>query len=307
MDDVASFSGLKLISLNPYILTLFSRQIAQLSTKNPAYKKFALDLLELLFHADIGSGDITTALVKNPQQKAQAVVKTKQSGVLAGLDEAELFWQRHGVKILARKKDGVRIKAGDIVVRLSGSAKNILTTERIALNLIQRMSGIATASDKLAAKIGKRKFAATRKTPYSLLDSRAVVLGYGLPHRLSLADQVLVKDNHLKIDPACWKNVRGKDCFEIEADSEKLALEIVNHFAKAKNLILLLDNFTPAQLKKIAPKLRKINSKIILEASGGITPKNAKLYIAAGVNYVSLGSLTHSVSALDLSLKIKGL
>jgi nicotinate-nucleotide pyrophosphorylase (carboxylating) len=223
---------------------------------------------------------------------------------LAGLTEAEFFWSKHKVKVRSRKKDGAKIKKGEIVAKIFGSAEAVLTTERTALNLIQRMSGIATATAQIVKRVGKNKVAATRKTPLGLLDCRAAVLGGGLPHRLSLADQILVKDNHLSIDPTCWQSIKSNQPFEIEADSVKLALEIAKYFQDSKNLVLLLDNFTPTSLKKLVPKLRTINPQITLEASGGITAKSAAAFLQTGVDYISLGALTHSSPALDLSLKI---
>lgn len=273
--------------------------------KNSAYRKFVSELLEVLYKADVGSGDITTALLRNPQRKIEATITAKENGILAGVEETIWFLTKHKVKVKALAKDGEKVKKGKVVLQLTGSAKKILTTERVVLNLLQRMSGIATAAHHVAKKIGVRKFAATRKTPWGLLDSRAVVVGGGLPHRLNLADMILVKENHIKADKHCWQKIKTGKPFEIEADSAKLAQQIVEFFGKQKNLILMLDNFTPKQLKKLIPKLRKINPQLTLEGSGGITPKHAKKFLAAGVNYVSMGYLTHSAKALDLSLKIE--
>jgi len=287
-------------------MKLFQSQISQLAIKNREYRKFVDDLLKLLLRQDVGSGDITTALLKNPRKIMKAEIRAKESGILAGMEEAVFFLKKEGVRVLKKKKDGASFRKGEVVFVLSGSAEKILTTERVVLNLLQRMSGVVTASNQLAKKIGVRKFSATRKTPLGLLDVKAVVVGGGLPHRLNLADQILVKENHRAADPDCWKNIRTNKSFEIEADSARLALEIIKHFAKSKNLILLLDNFTPAQLKKLVPKLRAINPKITIEASGGITPKTAKDYLKSGADFISIGWLTHSAKAVDFSLKIVG-
>lgn len=286
-------------------MKLFASQIAQLSMKNPAYRKFVSELLEFLYKADIGSGDITTALIGNSAQKVEAKITAKENGILAGAEEAIWFLAKHGVKAKVKARDDKKVKKGEVVLQIAGSAKNILTTERVVLNLLQRMSGIATESHHLAKKIGVRKFAATRKTPWGLLDSKAVVVGGGLPHRLNLSDMILVKENHIRADKNCWQKIKTGKPFEIEADSEKLALKIAEFFGKQKNLILMLDNFSPKQLKKLTPKLRKINPQITIEGSGGITPKHAKKFLAAGVDYVSMGFLTHSAKALDFSLKIE--
>jgi nicotinate-nucleotide pyrophosphorylase (carboxylating) len=284
---------------------LFASQIAHLSMKQPAYRKFVSELLEVLYKADVGSGDITTALLGNSARKMEAKITAKENGILTGVEEAVWFLTKHGVKVKALVKDGGKVKKGKVFLELSGSAKNILTVERVVLNLLQRMSGIATAAHHVAKKIGVRKFAATRKTPWGLLDSKAVVVGGGLPHRLNLADLILVKENHIRADKNCWQKIKTTKSFEIEADSEKLAIKIAEFFGKQKNLILLLDNFSPKQLKKLIPKLRKINPQITLEGSGGITPKHARKFLAAGVDYISMGYLTHSAKALDLSLKIE--
>ena len=285
-------------------MKLFAKQISKLNLRNREYRKFVDELLEFLWREDSASGDTTTKLLKNPRQKIKAEVTAKSAGVLAGATEVEFFWQKKGIETLTVKKDGSKIKVGETIFKISGPAEKILAAERVGLNLLSRMSGIATATTRLAKKIGKNKLSATRKTPLGLLDSKAVVIGGGLPHRLNLADQILVKENHLAVDPDCWKKIKTKDFFEVEADSTKLAIEIATYFSNSRNLVLLLDNFSPARLKKLVPRLKKINPKIILEASGGITNKSAKQYLKTGVDYVSLGALTHSVAVLDFSLII---
>jgi len=289
---------------------LFTKQIAQLSLNNPAYRNFTKSLLELFFQSDLSTGDITTQLLTRPRQKIEAKIIAKQNCILAGLDEIEFFLRQNKIKTLTRKTDGSYLHTGETAAKISGSATAILTTERTTLNLIQRMSGIATTSNHLAKKIGVRKFAATRKTPLGLFDSRAVCLGGGLPHRLNLADQILIKNNHLSIEPKVWEKIHRDSSstktsfFEIEASSEKLACTLAKFFSKNKNFILLLDNFTPAKLKKIIPYLRKICPQIIIEASGNITTQNAVNFLNSGASFVSLGELTHSTPAIDFSLKI---
>lgn len=285
-------------------MPLFARQIAQLTIKNAAYRRCALTTLDAAYRADVGTGDVTTALLGTKRARSiQAVIRAKESGVIAGLAECELFWRQHRIKVRLLKTDGAQVRRGEIVVQLVGAARAILTTERTALNFLQRMSGIATATYLLTKQYGK-KIAGTRKTPFGVLDCRAIVLGGGLPHRLNLADQILVKENHIAVDPTCWQRIKTRQPFEIEADTEKLAVAIATYYRDNSHLILMLDNFMPAQLKKLVPRLRAIHSRITLEASGGITPKNIGNYLAAGVDYVSLGYLTHSVRALDLSLKV---
>jgi len=291
-------------------MKLFESQIAKLKISNCEYRKFVEKFLELMLEQDSGGGDATTALLANPRKIVEAEIVAKGAGILAGGEEIEFFLKKKEVKILTRKKDGAKIRRNETVMRLKSSAQKILVCERTVLNLLQRMSGIATATNLLARKIGRRKFAATRKTPLGLLDKKAVVVGGGLPHRLNLNDQILVKENHLAVDPNCWRKILSSrkwesKFFEIEADNEKLAISIAEFFHKKKSLILLLDNFTPTNLRKIIPKLRTINPKIILEGSGGITAKNAKQFLKSGVDFVSIGELTHSVKAVDFSLKIR--
>ena len=285
-------------------MKLFEQQIAQLNLKNQDYRKFVLGLLDFLLKNDLGSGDLTSQLLKNPKRNVRAKVVAKSAGILAGAAELKLFWESKGIKILKTKKDGSKIKKGDLIFEIAGPAEKILAAERVGLNLLGRMSGVATAAEKLARKVGKCKFAATRKTPFGLLDSQAVVIGGGLPHRLNLADQILVKENHRAVDPNCWKNISTKKIFEIEADSPKLAIEIATHFAKNKNLILMLDNFSVAKFRETAKEIHQINPKIILEASGGIDKNSAAKYLKAGADFVSLGKLTNSVEVVDFSLKI---
>ena len=214
-------------------MKLFESQIAKLKMSNCKYRKFVTEVLELFLKEDLGSGDVTIALLASPQKIVKAEIRAKENGTLAGVEEAEFFLKKHGIKILKQKKDGANFQKNEIVFEISGAAEKILTLERAVLNLLQRMSGIATISKKLAQKTGKRKFSATRKTPLGLLDVKAVVVGGGLPHRLNLEDQILVKENHRAVDANCWKKIQTRDYFEIEANCESLALEIVRHFSKA--------------------------------------------------------------------------
>jgi len=284
----------------------FTKQIAQLNMRNHNYRLFVMDVLGLFLKQDLGAGDKTTQLLKNPAQKIQAEVIAKEMGVLSGMEEVEFFLRKKDVRVLRREKDGSVCVKNKVVLKIEASAQKILTLERTILNLLQRMSGIATSANKLAQKIGFQKFSATRKTPLGLLDTKAVITGGGLPHRLSLADMILMKENHIKADADCWKKIplNSQNFFEIEANNVKLAIEITKHFAKSKKLILLLDNFTTRQLSKLIPQLHQINPRVILEASGGITTKNAKQFLKSGVDFISLGALTHSVKALDFSLRV---
>ncbi|MFH0834126.1 MAG: carboxylating nicotinate-nucleotide diphosphorylase [Patescibacteria group bacterium] len=285
-------------------MKLFEKQVAKLNLRDREYRDFVTKLLDFLLKGDLGKGDLTTKLLSRPQQKVRARIVAKSSGVLAGVAELKFFWEKNGIRVLRAKKDGTKIKKGDLVLEIAGPAQKILAAERVGLNLLGRMSGVATAAEKLARKIGRGKFAATRKTPFGLIDSRAVVIGGGLPHRLNLADQILVKENHRAVEPDFWRSISTKNVFEVEADSPRLALAIAEHFAKTKNLILMLDNFSVARFRKTAVAIRKINPKIVLEASGGVDEKSAGKFLRAGADFVSLGKLTNSVAVVDFSLKI---
>lgn len=275
---------------------------ARLTLKNPTYRRFTSAFLNLLYKADLGKKDLTTNLLQNPQRKITAQIYSKQRGVLAGLTEIQYWLNTQKVQLTPFKQDGQTLQKNLAVATLTGSAQNILQTERTALNLIQRLSGIATASASLARKIQSQNFAATRKTLVGPLDLKALTLGGGLPYRLGLFDQIFLKENHFALQPQLWAKIPRNQFVTIELDSSQI--EIARKLVNYRNLILLLDNFSVARLKKVVPQLRALNSNFILEASGGITPQNAKQFLATGVDFISLGYLTHSAPALDFSLKI---
>ena len=201
------------------------------------------------------------------------------------------------LKILTHKKDGEVVKPGDKIYTFKGDLREVLKLERLILNILQRMSGIATATKTLST--GHHVLvAATRKTPWGLLDKKAVVVGGGGSHRLGLYDWILIKDNHLRITGFNFK--RPKNFWEIEVDQE-------NDLAKALALrpdAIMFDNFSPEKIKKMINQVRKKYPKIIFEASGMINEKTIKSYAKTGVDVVSVGAITHSVKALDLSLHI---
>ena len=283
-------------------------------------KRFTVEALR----EDVGkNGDITvnSILAKNSQRKAKIVVK--EAGVIAGIEEAVWFYSKYDVAVKQLKKDGSKIKKGDVVLELKGKEFDLLKTERVGLNLLQRMSGIATLTNELVEKCKPLLVAATRKTHWGNLDNKAVSLGGGGTHRLGLWESILIKENHLaslskegsfdaikqSLDRA-WVN-RDKAVFiEIEVESLKDALKAAEYFnllmsrdKKIMPCIIMLDNFSPQLVSKTMRLLKekKQYSKILIEASGGITPANITEYRDAGVDVVSMGYLTHSPKALDLS------
>ncbi len=259
---------------------------------------------------DIGKGDATSSVT--PFKKCLASVYSKQGCLLAGVEEAVFLFNYFNVDAKPLKKDGQRARKDDKIISLSGNNHSILKTERTALNILGRMSGIATSASDAQAKLGKKtKVALTRKTAPLLnyFDKKAAVIAGVWSHRENLNDGILFKENHLfffespaqAIVKARKKFGKKKKFIEIEADSVDTALEA----ATAKPDIIMLDNFSIAEIKKAIPLIKKAcNAKI--EISGGVTLKNIFKYKGSRADIVSMGSLTHSVKGADFSLKIEG-
>ena len=264
---------------------------------------------------DLGHGDITTSILIPENVKVKAEIIAKEPGVVAGIEESKILLESLGIKAEAKIKDGQKTSGGKTILELEGNARTILAVERTLLNLISRMSGIATATNKIVKKVKgagyKIRIACTRKTAPGLeyFDKKAVLLGGGDPHRLHLDDMILIKDNHIAIVGSIKKAIeiaKKKASFakkiEIEVSSVKEAIEA----AKAGAGIIMLDNFTPKDVKKTIEKLQKekLRKRVLVEASGKINEENILEFASAGVDIISLGSLTHSVKALDISLEI---
>jgi nicotinate-nucleotide pyrophosphorylase (carboxylating) len=261
---------------------------------------------------DLGHGDITSeALIGDVEAKARIVAK--EPCVLAGLEEATATFQHLGVQTESSYKDGQRIDKGAIVLKLSGMAKPILAGERLALNFLMRMSGIATQTSDLVSVCRERNpsvnVAATRKTTpgFRYFEKKAVRLGGGDPHRFRLDDAFLIKDNHLKVVGSAKEAIRRAKAthfnkkVEIEVETEEDALEA----AQAGADIIMLDNMPPDVGRGVAKRIREISSCMI-EVSGRITPQNIADY-ADYADVISLGWITHSVRSIDFSLEIKDL
>lgn len=265
---------------------------------------------------DLGSGDVTSEALIRPDTVAHAEVIAKQKGVLAGVAEATIAFNEMGVKVSVVKSDGAMVKAGDVIMRLEGSAKKILATERVALNLLMRMSGIATATRELITRARRRNpnvvIAATRKTAplITYFDKRAVMIAGGKPHRYRLSDHILIKDNHLRLVGSVAEAVRRASK---AADRARVEVEVSNpaevlDAAKAGAGIVMLDNMKPAEIKRAIRLLDRegMRGKVLLEASGGIDPSNVESFAAAGVDIISSGYMTMRAPALDMSLEVKG-
>jgi nicotinate-nucleotide pyrophosphorylase (carboxylating) len=276
-------------------------------------RRIVEEKLKQILAEDIGQGDVTAALVpKNLTVKAEVIAK--ETGIAAGIEEATILAEYLGLKVKAKVADGDKIKNKQVLMELSGDAQTILSVERTLLNLLSRMSGIATKTRLLTEKLqkanAKAKIAATRKSAPGLLyfDKKAVVIGGGDPHRLHLDDMVLIKDNHLVIVGSveeAVKKAKATVSFSKKIEVEVTSVQDALKAAKAGADIVMLDNFSPKQVKDASERLRDAGfDKVLLEISGGITAENLLDYATAQVDVISLGELTHSVKALDMSLEI---
>ena len=256
---------------------------------------------------DIGKGDITSDLLD--KKRITATIISRENAILAGVQYAKEIFKIKGCNVKILKKEGSKIKPNQTIISITGDAGKILTCERTALNLLTRMSGIATQTNHLVKKIpSKTKLYATRKTAPGLryFDKEAVEIGGGKKHRLRLDEMVMIKDNHIAIENSLLslikKTKKKYKKFEVEVENTKDAVLAANMGAT----IIMLDNFTPAQIKKTIQTLKdqKLRSKVLLEASGGITSKNISKYGQTGVDIISVGSITNSVKGIDMSLEI---
>ena len=277
-------------------------------------RRIVEEKLRQILSDDIGQGDVTTAAVIPANLTVKAEVIAKEQGVAAGIEEAAFLAEYLGLTVKAKVVDGEKIKNKQVLIQIFGDAQTILSLERTMLNLLSRMSGIATKTRMLTEKLEKAnvktKIAATRKSAPGLLyfDKKAVVIGGGDPHRLHLDDMVLIKDNHLAIvgsvDEAV-KKAKAHVSFTKKIEVEVTGVEDALKAAKVGADIIMLDNFSPKQAKEAGKALREAGfGKVLLEVSGNITCENLLEYAAAQVDIISLGELTHSIKALDISLEI---
>jgi nicotinate-nucleotide pyrophosphorylase (carboxylating) len=278
-------------------------------------KRILEEMFRRFVEEDIGHGDITTLHTIPPGTVVEAEIVAKEKGVIAGIEEALMFLESFGLQAEALGEDGSKVGERTKLVKVEGDSATLLSVERTLLNLLSRMSGIATSTNRLVEKIHRAGYetrvACTRKTAPGLayFDKKAVIIGGGDAHRWGLDDMVLIKDNHIAITGSVKetvKRVRKKVSFskkvEIEAKNVNEAMEA----ARTGVDIIMLDNFTPKQAKDAINLLRKkgFRDKVLVEASGGITEQNILEYAESGVDIVSLGEITHSARALDMSLEI---
>lgn len=300
----------RLLTNNKYF-KLNDPKIKDMFVPRKILEKKLLDILA----EDIGQGDITTALTIPAESTSEARIMAKEAGVAAGIEETKVLLESLGLKVETLASDGEKIKPKQALLRIHGNTRTILSAERTTLNILCRMSGIATTTRKLVEKLQKAKLktriACTRKTAPGLLylDKKAVLVGGGDTHRLHLDDLVLIKDNHIAVAGSI--EVAVKRAKEMGSFSKKIEVEVSSAggalaAAKAGADIIMLDNFSPKQVEKAVNQLKKAGflGRVLIEASGGITAENILEFASKQVDIVSLGELTHSTKTLDLSLEI---
>ena len=308
---------------------------SDLHLENPEYMRSVRAILGELLTSDIGAGDLTAAALGLKQEHAPFLSKgrvlAKEPGVAAGLAEYGWLLGGAGIAVTPRKKDGDWMEAGETLLEIAGERGDLLAYERVGLNLLQRMSGIATATRNLQERVTRHNPGAnvvgTRKTPWGLLDKRALHLGGGGTHRLGLWDAILVKNNHLALLSAneaeaateavrrAW-SFRDKAGFiEVEVRGKDAALAAARVFAELQErdgndagcpCLLLLDNLQLAGVARIVAALRDAGlwETVLIEASGNISQENIDEYAACGADALSVGALTHSAHGLDICQRI---
>ncbi len=271
------------------------------------------EIIKNAFKEDIGDGDHSTlaCVPENAQGKAKLLIK--DNGVLAGVELAQQIFHTFDpeLKITVHIKDGAEVTVGDIAFEVEGKSRSILTTERLVLNFMQRMSGIATQTRQITQLIDglNTKLLDTRKTTPGIryLEKWAVRIGGGHNHRFALYDMIMLKDNHIDYAGGIEQAIlRTHDYLNATGKSLKVEIEVrnedeLNQVLKiGKVNRIMLDNFTPERIEKVLPSIPK---EFEVEASGGITMETIRRYAETGVDYISVGALTHSFKSLDMSLK----
>ena len=277
------------------------------------FEKKLNQLIQCALAEDIGDGDHTTLACINTTQSGKAILKIKDEGVVAGVDVAEkIFAYSDSTSIIKKfKKDGDEMQPGEVAFEVEAKIYNILTCERLVLNCMQRMSGIATLTKKYTDKLKgyHTRLLDTRKTTpnFRLLEKEAVKIGGGYNHRFGLYDMIMLKDNHIDycggLEPAitkAWNYVqKEKPGLKIEVETRNLE-DVKKVMSIGKIDRIMLDNFTPDE---ITEALKIINGAYETEVSGGINYENIELYAATGVDFISSGAIIHQAQSVDLSLK----
>lgn len=272
-----------------------------------------LEIIDNALREDIGDGDHSTLSCVSETAIGQAHLLIKEDGILAGVELAEMIFHRFDPSLVmdVKIKDGSQVRKGDIAFIVSGKSRSILTTERLVLNFMQRMSGIATQTAAIVSLIKgcDTKLLDTRKTTPGIrfMEKWAVRIGGGHNHRFGLFDMIMLKDNHVDYAGGISAAIQQANDY-LKRNNKDLRIEIeVRNEQELKEVLeigmvdrIMLDNFTPDQIKKVLPL---IPGKYETEASGGITLETIRTYAETGIQYISVGALTHSVKSMDMSLK----
>ena len=271
------------------------------------------EIIKYMLKEDEGFGDITSNALIPEDKIFYAKLISKDNGVLAGIEIIKEMFSEYGISVISSMDDGDKIAKGDVLLELEGNARRILLLERTALNLLMRMSGVATVTDRIASKVNdvnpKIRVAGTRKTAPALqkFDKIAIAIGGGDPHRFALDDMVLIKDNHIAVVGSvkealdlAKKNVGFSKKIEIEVESTEDAIVACENGAD----IVMLDNMSPKEAQATLETLEEndLRKNVLIEISGGITEDNILDYAPLDVDIISLGALTHATPSLNFSL-----
>lgn len=277
------------------------------------YDEYTIKLIEIAFAEDIGDGDHTTLCSIPAEAEGQSKLLIKEEGILAGVEVAKSIFNYfdNNLKVDVLIEDGQRVEPGDVAFIVSGKIQSLLQTERLVLNVMQRMSGIATTTNTYVERVNgtKTKILDTRKTTpgMRMLEKQAVKIGGGVNHRIGLFDMILLKDNHVDFAGGIKKAIEGAKKYLLDNDMNlKIEIEVRN-FDELNEVLevggvdrIMLDNFTPEDTKRA---VEYVGGRVELESSGGITFETIRDYAECGVDYISVGALTHSVKSLDMSFK----
>lgn len=272
------------------------------------------EIIESALKEDVGDGDHTSLATIDPGAMGTGTVKAKQEGVISGMEVATLVFKKTdpAISLTVLKKDGDQVKMGDELILAKGPIQSLLKAERLVLNCMQRMSGIATLTSKYVQAVAGTGaiILDTRKTTpnFRILEKYAVVSGGGKNHRTGLYDMILIKDNHVDGAGGITNAIQKANDY-LKKTGKHLPIEIETRNLREVQEVLsigqvqriMLDNFTPAQIREA---LVLINGRFETEASGGITLENVRSYAETGVNFISVGALTHTFKSLDINMKI---
>ena len=266
------------------------------------------DIIKIALKEDIGVNDITTNTFIGPKKIAEGIFMAKEDLIVCGLGVVSQVFkaQDKTIGFSPVAKDGDCVKKGNTIAKVKGNARNILTAERVALNFLSLLSGISTKTRKYvdACRPYKTKIIDTRKTipGLRLLQKYAVRIGGGYNHRLTLDEMILIKDNHLQVIGGINKLLKLTNKYKIEIEVKNL--KEFRHALTLKPDIIMLDNMPVKEMKKAVEMNKSVINPVMLEASGGITLNNVKSIASCGIDMISIGGLTHSIDAVDISLEI---